>query len=361
MNIIKLKDIIYPGETPDAIFFNNKLKGKYAFWIQMKYVVSFDDISIKDYAKYESDPSYLISNISHLNIDYAANSPYVDYDETYNINDIRMFICSNKIVPSYPLTLDDLKVFRTWLAKTMLMFDTYDYKTLHKYITKLKTLNYVDRYMYLIELENQISRKFTYKTDAVAGDGDPAYKIYTPEEIHMLQYYANNMYDDVVKYLSMYDKTTVTSTNNIKSCDCCINKPSLIDSFFAEVNICDSVKIYRKNIYNTMVNMFSKTEVWVMQDKKFLVNFKLYIDEIIKAQLPLTPTIYETPFSISKQAILDCGCNINNGDQKYINILKNLSTSLGYIINDEITTHKNFINQSLYEWSSILYEQMYWA
>lgn len=361
MNIIKLKDTIYPGDSDEAQFFNKMLKGKYAFWIQMRYVVPLENISVSDYAKYESDITSLKDNEIYMDIPYNIDSPYVDYDETKSINDIRKLICSNRIVPAYPLTIDDLKIFRTWLAKTMLMFDTYDYKTLHKYIAKLRTLNYVDRYMYLVEMEKNVSKKYTYKTDAInPGEGDPIYNIYTPEEIHMLQYYANGMYDDVVKYLSMYEATTVTPSSS-KSCDCCINNISLIDGLFSGVNICDSVKIYRKNIYNTMVNMFSKTEIWVIQDKKFLINFKLYVDEIIKAQLPLKPTIYDSPFSISKQSILDCGCNINDGEQKYINILKNLSTSLGYIINDEITTHKNFINQSLYEWSSILYEQMYWA
>jgi hypothetical protein len=41
-------------------------------------------------------------------------------------------------------------------------------------------------------------------------------------------------------------------------------------------------------------------------------------------------------------------------------ILKRLSVSLGYIRDGQINSHKNYINDALYDWSSILYEKMKW-
>ena len=51
MNIIKFKDQIRPLDD----LFNTYLKGKYAYWIQMRYVVPFEYISQAEYIKYESD------------------------------------------------------------------------------------------------------------------------------------------------------------------------------------------------------------------------------------------------------------------------------------------------------------------
>lgn len=359
MNIIKLNDIIYTESDPNADIFNTYLKGKYAYWIQFKYVVPLEHISKDDYIRYESDPDQLnIDKISYIGLSYDSKSKYIDYNETDSINNVIQYINSNKIVPDYPLTIDDLRVFRTWLAKTMLMFDTLDYKTLYKYMARLKSFKYIDRYKYLVEVEKQTSKRMKYRTNMIAvGGGDPVYHIYTPKETYMLQYYANNMYDDVIKRLSLYGPSVYDQDAHIQSCECCTKSGSI----FSNINSCDCVDVYRKNIYNTMVETFSKPEIWILQDKKFIANFKLYIDEIIKSQLPLSPSIYNTPFSISKQSIMDCGCHIADSDQKYINILKNLSTTLGYIMDDDVLTHKNFISQSLYEWSSLLYEQMYWA
>ena len=50
MNIIKFKDIIVNGDD----VFNKKFKGKYAYWVHMKYAMSFDDISTTDYVRYET-------------------------------------------------------------------------------------------------------------------------------------------------------------------------------------------------------------------------------------------------------------------------------------------------------------------
>ena len=53
MNIIKLKDILMPDFYPVANLFNTKLKGKYAYWVKMRYIFPLDSIDYDTYIKYE--------------------------------------------------------------------------------------------------------------------------------------------------------------------------------------------------------------------------------------------------------------------------------------------------------------------
>ena len=38
MNIIKLRDIVLSNDYKIADFYNANLKGKYAYWVQMRYI-----------------------------------------------------------------------------------------------------------------------------------------------------------------------------------------------------------------------------------------------------------------------------------------------------------------------------------
>ena len=80
---------------------------------------------------------------------------------------------------------------------------------------------------------------------------------------------------------------------------------------------------------------------------------KHYIDNIIKSGLPLSnganSDLYKDCICIDKQ--------IENNNSK---ILSKLSISLEYIYSGEWKDHKNYIKDSLYDWSSNLYENMMW-
>ena len=76
------------------------------------------------------------------------------------------------------------------------------------------------------------------------------------------------------------------------------------------------------------------------------------MDNIINVNLPLVSSKLEDGF-------IDCTCK-SNIDDNYMDILKRLSISLEYIENRDIQGHKNYINDSLRDWSSILYENMQW-
>ena len=78
-----------------------------------------------------------------------------------------------------------------------------------------------------------------------------------------------------------------------------------------------------------------------------------YIDNIIKCNFVLTQSEWQSEF-------VDCGCQNTSEQEKSIEILKRFSVALGYIKNDQIIGHKNYINDALYDWASLLYEKMYW-
>ena len=152
----------------------------------------------------------------------------------------------------------------------------------------------------------------------------------------MLKYYANNMYDDVIKYLMMFNGVSSQSISN--SCGCCSgdNINNII------INDCDAAGVYKRNSHDKMVNVFSDVNFWLKYPKDVIKKFKQYIDNIIKVGLVIKST--------DQSNYKDCTCN--NNDSTYLNTLNKLSTTLSYMINDDIVGHKNYIYDSLYDWAS---------
>ena len=102
-----------------------------------------------------------------------------------------------------------------------------------------------------------------------------------------------------------------------------------------------------------MVLMYSNVSFWQQWSSEFINEFKKYIDNIIKCNFVLTQSPQFTGF-------IDCGCQSKSEQDRAIEILKKLSLSLGYIRDGKSHRYKNFINDSLHEWSSVLYEKMRW-
>ena len=102
-----------------------------------------------------------------------------------------------------------------------------------------------------------------------------------------------------------------------------------------------------------MVELFSNYSFWTQWAPEFINEFKKYIDNIITCDFVLSKTSWVNSF-------VDCTCQDKQTQNSFIEILKNLSTSLGYIKDNQITGHKNYINDSLLKWSQILYENMKW-
>ena len=319
MNIIKLKDQIMPETNPNHEYFNKYLKGKYAYWVQTRYIVSFECLRHEGYIACEEDITKLLKKedgtypkpygAPYIDIYESGIMYYVDTAETDRINSIDEFKIKNSYTPDDNITIDELKNFRSWLANELLKMD-----------------------------QNEM--------------GEQKIDILTSIETHILKYYANDMYDETIKNLTDFGSTSVSlSSVNTSTCGC---QNSNINSLYnSELNICDPISIYRNNIYNKMVELFSNYSFWTQWAPEFINEFKKYIDNIITCDFALSKTSWVNGFA-------DCTCQDKQTQDSFIEILKNLSTSLGYIKDNQITGHKNYINDSLLKWSQILYENMKW-
>ena len=309
MNIIKLKDVIMPAEMVQAELFNKYLKGKYAYWIQMRYIVPFEFMRHGEYVDCESDISKL-ANIPCVDFYENGIINYVDGSETDRVNSIMEYRLKNKYAPDEHITIDELKNFRTWLATGLLAFD-------------------LDKF------------------------GNPSHTQFSETEEHILDYYSHNMYNSTIKILSEFGGSNV-SYNELTKSTCGCASTNISSLYNSELHVCDPISIYRGNIKNKMVELFSNIEFWCRFSPEFILEFKKYIDNIIRCNFPL----YVDTFV---EKIADCGCTTDsNKQEKLVEILSRLSTSLDYIYRNDINGHKNYIYDALHDWSSQLYENMQW-
>lgn len=319
MNVIKLKDVIMPDHMPHAEYFNKYLKGKYAYWVQMRYIVSFEHMRHEGYIACEEDITKLLQRedgtypkpygAPALDVYDDKIIRFVDDIETDKINSIIDLRLKNKYTADEDITTNSLRKFRAWLASELLSMDV---------------------------------NKFN----------EQAYIYFNEMETHVLKYYESNMYDETIKVLTNFNQSqdyTISSNSNSK-CGC--GSYSLNDLYIS-TDSCDIIYTYRKNIYNEMVKMFSNIDFWTRWSPDFIALFKKYIDNIIKLNLPFTD---DTPIN----SFNDCNCATNNKHSECMDILKRLSVSLEYIYNDDVIGHKNYISDALRDWSSTLYESMQW-
>lgn len=316
MNIIKLKDIIMPSECRFSKFFNENLKGKYAYWIQMRYIFPLNSLDYKTYIKYEQfdDVDFVrLDTKPHIDLYseecnmYNFVHDYIDHDATEIANAISDFRTSNDYVADADVDTTKLRKFRTWLATEILAFNT---NVEGEYINDLDV-----------------------------------------NQLHMLEFYKNNMYNDIVKYLSVFGDDSKFSliSNQSTGCSCCSGS-TLYQ--LSNISPCNALDTYKKNVHKLMVQTFSDVMFWCKFNKDFIAVFKKYIDNIIKTGLIV---------SLSKNTNLYIQCNCNDKtNNAYELMLRNLSEALNYIINDDIKSHTNFIYDALYNWADQLYDNMSW-
>lgn len=316
MNIIKLKDII----KPDDDLFNNHLKGRYAFLVQMRYIVSFDHMDYHGYVACEMDIEKLLQKEDGTYpkpfgcpyIDTYEETcdiyPYIDELETDRINSLQEFKIKNEYVTDSDITIDELKKFRTWLADRLLSFNKNN-------------------------------------------EDELVFNLYDDTTIIMLLYYKNGMFDDTIKTLTDMSeyKTQIQQTTQ-----CCCGNVIQRDIIYNSTD-CDPILMYRTYIYNKMIKVFSDMDFWMQFPSEFILEFKKYIDNILKLHLNLSGNM--TCINLN-----ECGY-INNTDTiqaQYEYILNQLSESLKYIAEKDTNGHKNYIYDSLNNWATYLYEKMEW-
>lgn len=317
MNIIKLNDRIMPNECRFSQFFNEELKGKYAYWIKMRYIFPLDSLDNRTYIKYEQMceedfinediPQYIDIYSEECNMfNFAQN--YVDHNYTELANSIVAYKTSNDYVADPDIDISKLRKFRSWLAEEILKF-------------------------------------YSNNDGEYIGDLDNNY-------LHVLEYYKNNMYNDIIKYLSVFGSNTEMFNITKSDCGCCSNTSTISTLQLSNTLTCNAIDIYRKNIHNVMVQLFSDVNFWNKFHKDFIGLFKKYVDNIIKTGLIV---------SISDKVNLYTVCNCSDkSNDSYVSILKNLSEALEYIKNDDVKNHNNFIYDALYNWADKLYDYMFW-
>lgn len=330
------------GFSDDKItLFNTYFRGKYVHCINWKYVVPLEEMTVDDVknicdeiakigtprlasgnsnsyittdnilagSNFESlyenesakDAAQILDEGHYHWLELSNIQNYIDLTVTTELNDINKYIAYNAFMPS-DLTTDEIKLFRTWLASTILSFNT---------ITDTRTL-------------------------------------------HMLKYYAGGMYNDVVAGLTMFgDDVYTISIPGTSSCGC--NQSAQTIAQLQSISSCQPLTVYRKHIYDYMITIFADLDWWMEFDPEFLQMFKTYIDNIIKMNLPFVGSSYIDDY-------IECGCMIGTDtkQKRAVERLKKLSESLQMMIDDNITGHRNYITNALTEWATYLYELMQW-
>ncbi len=295
MNIVKFRDVVIEDDI-----YNQELKGKYVYAVHWTYLLPLDT-DIQEIIRLEKIPS--------LELDrplLSTYSEYLDLEKTEEVNQktVDKLLYLNNLTPDDDITIEELKIFRRWLAIQLLgtVEDTKD--------------------------------------------------------ITMLNYYANDMMDDTIHSLMNFTSTQVSivaygsaGIGSIKhsSCGCSSNTHSTINSS----NICDAIDLYTSGIYNYMIEVFSNIEFWSSR-KEIVTEVIKYLENIIRVGLPLT--------SVTSTNYIDCTCtNIDITQQELMTqLLRKLITSLGYIVDGDVAGNKYFISNTLREWSTLLYEKMFW-
>ena len=319
MNIVKLKDVIMPKEFGMSDFFNKNLKGRYAYWIQMRYIFPLESLCYGEYIRLEqSEPIDFLSDKMPQHIDLYSEEycmidfvkEFVDLCATEEANNVYNYIASNEYVTDADIDMSKIRIFRTWLAKEILALDKDMYD---EHMGKLTT-----------------------------------------EQIYMLEFYRNGMYNDVLKQLELFGSSNakMNTITNTSSCGCCNNTISLYD--LSSIDSCNATAIYVSNIHKIMVETFEQPSFWINLNVDFIRVFKKYIDNIIAVGLTINDNNNNTSLKF-----VDCPCT-NKNSSNTESILRNLSTSLGYIIDRSHLGHMNFIHDSLYKWAEYLYDYMYW-
>lgn len=334
MNIVKLKDIILDESscelsTEKIELFNTQFKGRYVHCINWTYLVpleAMDNEAAITLSKELQNSTTTITSIEQPWFSLDELKDYVDVNDTEKVNAIHKYIEYNSFTPDEELTLEQIKEFRTWLATVLFN---------------------------LLSPEPDVEKN-------------------KKNIITMLNYYMNDMTDDVIATLDSFHVDMpqvgvynvgvqgVTGINVLSpvkksSCSCTHSSIAAMLAQPSSVSVCDPIAIYRRALYSQMVDVFSDINFWMQFDEVLFNEIKRYIDAIIKSNLPLTASQYVSE-------LYDCNCltSTDSAQERLMSILKNLSTAFDYMAKGQVTGNKNFIGDTLNQWATKLYEIMQW-
>ena len=325
MNIVKFKDVMIEEDE----FFNTKLRGKFCWCVNWKWIFALDDITSEEFiekSKFD-DPLQGSEQEYRLLTDYAE---YVDQYATEKVNKVDAYMASNEFIPS-DYTIDQLRGFRTLVAKNLLANEAF--------------------------WDEEYNEDLTQKIEK------------------MLDYYKNGMIDCAIKSLSEFsDSVSLNINGTYTDCGCggttsgatSVLKPntgvytaksgcgcSSANSALLLQNTCDCVALYRTSLHNFMVEIFSDWKFWATVSDTVVPDMIEMLKAILNAGFPLSVKTTDVMFG-------DCSCIATENDEFGKQIISNLIKALTYIAENDVTSHKNFIKNSLYAWAANLYEIMEW-
>lgn len=390
----------------DQNWYNEHLRGKYAYWINCRYIVPFDEMSKEQAVSFEVDVEpmlgynyyalvyiYEYKEISEIpegiqdipEYPYVPTSDSIDTSEEYILvqnvyyklekilvykklnqnnlsRNIKMSFVLIDVVPQNP-SEDDDKFIKThtpeynyidqwddnndWILNVIDVIGTEkvnsiaELKSYNECIPESVTLDQIKKFRtWLAE------SLLEFETDL------------TENQTHVLSYYANGMTDDTIKWLTEFGAIETSYNDVVKEVSCgCVGGGSNVSSLYnTSVSICDPISIYKNNLHNSMVQLFSDMSFWEGVNKNLLRGIVIYLEGIVRSGLSL----------VSLQTTLDntfsCKCLADDGTaQKLaVSILEDLIESFNYIINDDVVGHKLTIQRALSQWSDKLYEVMEW-
>lgn len=374
MNIVKFRDIYLESHdsgltNQDIDNFNTNLRGKYAYVVNWKWVVPMSEMSEKEYIKASILDSSQGTDIPKDIIWYPVTDSSQDTDTPNNliwfpVSDSSQDTDTMNNLIWFPVLdssqdTDTMKPIGTDVPKNLIPFKAIELYKISDFVdySETETVNDVSRYLKLNEFvsDNDITIDEAKKFRQYLAEQLLAIKYeFAKGEMQMLNYYKDNMYDSVVDSLTIFTENNQVQLSYIgkKSCDCLTTKN--LQGQVVVNGQCDPINEYRKGVYIKMVELFSDYNYWIDLGG-LCIDFKKYIDAIIKYNLPLF-------ISSNINVFDDCTCasRTDSLQERGINAMKNLSSALQYIINSDVDGHKNFINEALSVFASQYYERMYW-
>lgn len=316
MNLIKLKDVLRPGDE----IFNTHLKGKYAYWIQMHYIVPFEFLSTQEYIALEQDISLLLDQkkkpaterIPYYDTQSGDILAWIDADETDRLNNLGWYQRANLFVTDSDLTLDELKKFRSWLPAQLLEFDQ-------------------------------------------DSNGVQTYTLYSKPLTEALRYYSNGMTDYASQKISEMDALGSNAPwARIENQRCCQTQTYEWGGTSEPSSTLEQYHQYNKKI---LITNLSRIEFWTQFPVEFLSLVRKYISNIRRAQLHLGTNYKENlepAFAFRK--------NLSEQTETYAGalVLDSLIDALDLLIDSEIDGHRNQITKALNDWLTDVYELMIW-
>lgn len=406
MNLIKFKEDVVLGQD----WYNNNLRGRYSYWIRCRYVVPLDSINANMYVSFETtinnllginyyaltlvddvykyvllddrdvssnmgasiplvevvpenpdaeSPAYIktqSNKIKYVDLwdgDYYWMNNYIDHNGTDSANAVDFYKVYNDHVIDGDVVKDDAEKFRTWLAQLLIDVNYEYYKLVNnEWVIFSPSLSEKSESVELQALPEEI----TEDTPEIV-----KIKINNPlidwsdDEMHTLNYYAAGMYDDALKWMSVYSDTQITtSLTNITTNACGCNSGTDISSLYNNtLRVCDPLNIYREGVKREMVNILTDLTMWEKIPSTTLKTISRYLNAIIKLGL----------IGINDSSSNTYGCDClkeKSSESLFIQTIKQLIQVFDNLADNEIKGNKNYIISTLNTWAQDYYENMEW-